>query len=81
MVVNVVCLSAYVFGCHAFRHLAGGDRDCFSCHQARHQLWRGVTVLNVRHDRWAWASMSTVWAVDLYIRLLITGAIPHGPWS
>ena len=81
MLVNVVCLSAYTFGCHAFRHLAGGDRDCFSCHRVRHRLWRGVTVLNVRHDRWAWASMFTVWGVDLYIRLLITGVLPHGAWS
>jgi hypothetical protein len=81
MVVNVVCLSAYTFGCHAFRHLAGGDRDCFSCHRVRHRLWRGITVLNVRHEQWAWASMFTVWGVDLYIRLLMLGAIPHGFWN
>lgn len=80
MLVNVVCLSAYTFGCHAFRHLAGGDRDCFSCHRFRYRLWRGVTVLNVRHDRWAWASMFTVWAVDLYIRLLLLGVVPHWTW-
>lgn len=81
MLVNVVCLSAYVFGCHAFRHLAGGGLDCFSCHRARYQLWKGVTVLNVRHATWAWVSMFTVWGLDLYIRLLILGAIPRGPWS
>ncbi|HKF78897.1 MAG TPA: hypothetical protein VKF59_22335 [Candidatus Dormibacteraeota bacterium] len=80
MLVNVVCLSAYTFGCHAFRHLAGGGLDCFSCHRARYQLWRGVTVLNVRHDRWAWVSMFTVWGVDLYIRLLILGVIPAAAW-
>jgi len=38
-------------------------------------------VLNVRHELWAWTSMFTVWGVDLYIRLLITGTIPHGPWN
>jgi len=81
MLVNVACLSAYTFGCHAFRHLAGGGQDCFSCHRARYRLWRGVTVLNVRHELWAWTSMFTVWGVDLYIRLLITGTIPHGPWN
>lgn len=81
MVVNVLLLSGYTFGCHAFRHLAGGGLDCFSCHRARFRLWRGVTVLNVRHDRWAWVSMFTVWGVDLYIRLLLTGVLPHGAWN
>jgi hypothetical protein len=81
MLVNVVALSGYTFGCHAFRHLAGGGLDCFSCHRARFRLWKGVTVLNVRHDRWAWVSMFTVWGVDLYVRLLITGVLPHGPWN
>lgn len=81
MLVNVVCLSAYTFGCHAFRHLVGGGLDCFSCHPARHRLWKGVTVLNVRHEAWAWVSMFTVWGVDLYIRLLITGALPHAAWN
>jgi hypothetical protein len=81
LLVNVVALSAYTFGCHAFRHLAGGGLDCFSCHRARHRLWQAVTVLNVRHDRWAWASMFTVWGVDLYIRLLIKGVLPHAPWN
>jgi hypothetical protein len=81
LLVNVLCLSGYTFGCHAFRHLAGGSVDCFSCHQARYQLWKGVTVLNVRHDRWAWVSLFTVLVADLYVRLLIMGVIPHGAWN
>jgi hypothetical protein len=81
MLVNVLCLSAYTFGCHAFRHLAGGARDCLSCSRTRYQLWRGVTVLNVRHELWAWVSMFTVWGVDLYIRLGILGVIPHTGWA
>jgi hypothetical protein len=81
LLVNVVCLSAYTFGCHAFRHLAGGGLDCMSCHRFRHRLWRGVTVLTIRHGTWAWISMFTVWGTDLYIRLLLTGTIPHGPWN
>ena len=81
MLVNVVCLSGYTFGCHAFRHLAGGGLDCFSCSRARFRLWQGVTVLNVRHDRWAWVSMFTVWGIDLYIRLLMTGVLPQGAWN
>jgi hypothetical protein len=81
MVVNVVCLLAYTFGCHALRHLVGGGKDCFSCHRARYQLWRGVTALNVNHALWAWVSMFSVWATDVYIRLLIHGVIPRGPWN
>ncbi|HEV2952994.1 MAG TPA: hypothetical protein VG015_02755 [Candidatus Dormibacteraeota bacterium] len=78
MVVNVIMLSGYTFGCHAFRHLAGGKVDCFSCSaatRARHKLWKGVSVLNVRHDKWAWASLFTVISVDLYIRLLQYGVV------
>lgn len=81
LLVNVICLSGYTFGCHAFRHLAGGGMDCLSCHRARHRLWKGVTVLNVRHDLWAWTSLFTVWIADLYVRLLILGVIPHGAWN
>jgi hypothetical protein len=81
MVVNFVLLAAYTFGCHAFRHLVGGGTDCFSCHRARYQLWKGATVLNVNHECWAWASMLSVWATDLYIRLLIHGVIPHAAWN
>jgi hypothetical protein len=82
MFVNVVCLSGYTFGCHAFRHWVGGGQDCQSCIRARHQVWKGVTVLNIRHGAWAWVSMFTVWGVDLYIRLLSHGwLIPHGIWN
>jgi hypothetical protein len=79
LVVNLVLLSGYTFGCHALRHIFGGT-DCFSCHRVQYQLWKGVTVLNVNHEVWAWASMFSVWATDVYIRLLIHGVIPPGPW-
>ena len=80
MVANVVFLSGYTFGCHALRHLVGGSKDCFSCHRTRHRLWKGVTILNVRHEWWAWASMLSVWATDVYIRLLVHGVIPPLSW-
>lgn len=80
MLVNVVCLSGYTFGCHALRHLAGGGTDCLSCVRTRYQLWKGVTVLNVNHAVWAWVSMFTVWGTDVYIRLLANGVIPHQGW-
>lgn len=81
LVVNVFCLACYTLGCHSMRHLVGGGKDCFSCHRVRHRLWRGVTVLNLRHETWAWVSMFTVWATDLYLRLLIHGVIPAGAWN
>ena len=83
MLVNVVLLSAYTFGCHALRHLAGGNLDCFSCSaaaSARFRLWRGITVLNIRHDRWAWASLASVAATDIYIRLLMAGVLHDPRW-
>ncbi|HZK72676.1 MAG TPA: hypothetical protein VFD88_01575 [Clostridia bacterium] len=83
MLANVLLLSGYTFGCHAFRHLAGGELDCFSCSlaaRARHKLWRGVSVLNIKHDRWAWASLFSVAATDIYIRLLIAGALHDPRW-
>ena len=83
MLTNVLLLSGYTFGCHAFRHLAGGELDCFSCSlaaRARHSLWRGVTVLNVRHDRWAWASLVSVAGTDIYIRLLLAGVMHDPRW-
>lgn len=79
MVVNVVLLSGYTYGCHAFRHLVGGSVDCFSCHQTRFRIWKGVTVLNANHEWWAWASMISVWFTDIYIRLAVHGVI-HGGW-
>jgi hypothetical protein len=83
MLANVLLLSGYTFGCHALRHLAGGGLDCFSCSaaaQARFRLWKGVSVLNIKHDRWAWASLLSVAAADIYIRLLIAGVLHDPRW-
>ena len=83
MAVNLVLLGGYTFGCHALRHLAGGELDCFSCSRsarARFQLWKGITVLNIKHDRWAWASLFSVWFTDVYIRLLMTGFLHDPRW-
>ena len=77
--VNVVMLSAYTFGCHAFRHLVGGSLDCYSCSltaRTRRSIWEKVTVLNERHGFWALVSLFTVWGADLYVRLLTHGVFP-----
>jgi hypothetical protein len=82
MLVNVILLSGYTFGCHSWRHLVGGGLDCYSrsaIGQARYRAWRWVTVLNQRHPVWAWCSMFSVVITDVYIHLLRAGIIidPH----
>ena len=74
--LNVVMLSAYTFGCHAFRHLVGGSLDCYSCSWAgktRRSLWEKVSSLNERHGLFALVSLFTVWGADVYVRLLTHG--------
>jgi hypothetical protein len=81
MLVNVVLLSAFTFGCNSVRHLIGGRLDCFTCSasaRTRHRLWRGVSVLNTRHMQWAWISLGGVAFTDLYIRLAAAGVF-HDP--
>ncbi len=82
MVVNVVLLSAFTFGCNSFRHLIGGRLDCFTCSasaRARHGAWKKVSVLNGHHQLYAWLSLISVGVTDLYIRLACAGVFtdPH----
>lgn len=82
MLANAILLTLYTFSCHAFRHLAGGRRDCYACPKApqtppaRYRIWRRISEMNRYHGHYAWASMASVVLVDLYIRLLIAGVIP-----
>jgi hypothetical protein len=75
LVMNVVLLGGYIFGCHAFRHLIGGTFDRISEHPIRHKLYDGVSCLNRRHKIWAWLSLFWVAFSDLYIRLCSMGVI------
>jgi hypothetical protein len=73
MLANVLLLTGYTFSCHALRHLVGGSVDCFSCArfgQARHGLWGLVSRINPYHGTFAWFSLVSVAAVDIYIRLV-----------
>jgi hypothetical protein len=77
LLANVLFLSAFTFGCNSLRHLVGGSLDCFTCSRAartRHTVWRGVSILNLRHAEWAWISLASVGLADLYIRLASMGA-------
>ena len=76
---NAILLSAYTFGCHAWRHLIGGRLNCFSCSgaaEAQHKAWSFTTVLNERHQLFAWTSLYWFLFADVYIRLLSMGVIP-----
>ncbi|HEY7017708.1 MAG TPA: hypothetical protein VH297_04500 [Gaiellaceae bacterium] len=81
MLANVLLLTGFTFGCNSLRHLIGGKLDCFTCSlraRSRHRLWKGVTVLNLKHLQWAWFSLLSVGLVDLYIRLASAGVF-HDP--
>jgi len=78
MVVNVVLIAGFTFGCNSLRHLVGGGADCFSCERggaAKHAAWKGVSFFNGHHMGWAWASMFSVGLTDLYIRLCASGVL------
>jgi hypothetical protein len=70
MVTNVVLLGAYTFSCHSCRHITGGRLRHFSKHPVRYKLWTWVSKLNEHHGKFAWYSLFSVVAVDLYVWLL-----------
>jgi len=69
MLVNVILLTGYTFGCHSLRHLVGGKSNCMSCAPAAAAGWKAATKFNEKHMQWAWASLTSVCVTDLYIRL------------
>jgi hypothetical protein len=83
LLINVILLSLFSFGCNSFRHIIGGRIDCFDCSttaRVRHGVWaKIVTPLNHHHELWAWISMFVVGLTDLYVRLAAAGVFtdPH----
>jgi hypothetical protein len=75
MATNVVFIALYTFGCHSFRHLTGGVLDIISKSPARKKVYDCVTCLNTQHGRWAMASLYSMCATDIYIRLCAAGVI------
>jgi hypothetical protein len=79
LLLDSVFLSIYVFSCHALRHLIGGRLKRFGCadcgKHARYTVWRLQSELNERHGIWAWISLGSIIAADLYVRLLCWGVI------
>jgi hypothetical protein len=70
MLVNIILITGYTFGCHSIRHLLGGSMNCMSCNKTRLKAWSLASIFNAKHQQWAWASLITVCLTDLYIRLV-----------
>jgi hypothetical protein len=78
LTINVVLIAGYTFGCHSFRHLIGGSKDCMSnCGKPTMRLvaWKRVSWFNARHMQFAWASLVWVMLTDVYVRLVSMGVI------
>lgn len=73
LLVNLVLLACYTFGCHAFRHLVGGVRDRLSGAPVRKRVYSCVSCFNRRHMIFAWASLYMVAFTDFYIRMCAMG--------
>ena len=78
LTINVVLIACYTFGCHSFRHLVGGRKDCMTnCGKPTLALgsWKQASWFNARHMQFAWASLVWVMLTDVYIRLVAMGVI------
>ncbi len=74
-VVNAVFIWAYQLGCHACRHLTGGNTRRFSKSPVRLWFWTNVTTpLNKHHQLFAWLSLVSIVLTDLYVYLVASGA-------
>jgi hypothetical protein len=72
LVLNVILLSSYTFGCHSFRHLIGGRQDEIS-KSATEKAYDCVSCLNRWHGTCAWFSLFWVGFSDVYVRMCSMG--------
>ena len=76
--INVILIASYTFGCHSFRHLIGGRKDCMTdCGKATlaGSAHKKASWFNARHMQFAWMSLIWVMVTDVYIRLVSMGVI------
>ena len=64
----------YSLSCHTCRHTVGGRLKHFSKHPVRYKIWSVVSVLNTKHQQFAWFSLAAVAFADIYVRQVATGA-------
>jgi hypothetical protein len=73
LLINVILLGGYTFGCHSLRHIVGGVLDRLSGSPIRRKVYECVSYCNARHMTWAWFSLCWVAFTDLYVRLCSMG--------
>jgi len=74
LVLSSTLLWFYSLSCHTCRHTVGGRLKHFSAHPIRYKLWSWVSVLNHKHQQFAWYSLAAVAFADIYVRQVATGA-------
>ncbi len=75
LLVNVVLLASYTFGCHSLRHLVGGRTDEISTSGVREACYNCSSALNRKHMLFAWMSLFSVALADVYVRLCSMGIL------
>jgi hypothetical protein len=79
LTVNAVLIWLYTLGCHACRHLCGGDLKQLSRAPVRKWFWKNIAGrLNPHHQLYAWLSLVWIAFTDFYIWLVASGTI-HDP--
>ncbi len=74
LVANAVMIWAYQLGCHACRHITGGNLRKMSRSPVRLWIWTNLTTpLNKHHQLFAWLSLTSIVVSDLYIYLVSSG--------
>jgi hypothetical protein len=75
MIANVCLLASYTWGCHVLRHVVGGFMNEVSKSPVCDFAYACASSLNGRHQLFAWCSLISVMATDVYIRLCSMGVI------
>ena len=76
LILNVILLGGYTFGCHSLRHLIGGYADrIVRKPKVQQKAFDCVNCLNKQHMKWAWFSLFWVCFTDVYVRLCASGII------
>lgn len=85
LLINPILLGFYTLGCHSWRHLIGGRKDCFSCAgmgPLRHGAYQKVSWLNRNHKLFAWLSLFWVGFTDFYVRMVSSGVwVDFNTWT
>jgi hypothetical protein len=74
LVLSSTMLWFYSLSCHTCRHTVGGRLKHFSAHPVRYKLWSWVSVLNHKHQQFAWYSLAAVAFADIYVRQVASDA-------